>query len=50
MPFSAFGTEHDRGWFRLSIGVVSVAQIEGLLPSLRHALEVLVGSEVSARG
>lgn len=50
VPFSAFGTEHDRGWFRLSIGVVSVAQIEELLPSLRHALEAVVGSEVSVRG
>jgi aspartate aminotransferase len=48
VPFSAFGTEHDRGWFRLSIGVVSVAQIEELLPLLRRALEAIAGSEVSA--
>ena len=49
VPFSAFGTEQDRGWFRLSIGVVSVAQIEELLPALRRALDAVVGSEVSAR-
>jgi hypothetical protein len=43
--------QHDRGgWFRLSIGVVSVAQIEAVFPPLRHALEMLVGNEVVARG
>ena len=51
VPFGAFGVQHDRGgWFRLSIGVVSVAQIEAVFPPLRHAIEALVGSEVAARG
>jgi aspartate aminotransferase len=50
VPFGAFGVQHDRGWFRLSIGVVSVAQIEGIFPPLRRALDALVGSEVAARG
>ena len=51
VPFGAFGVQHDRdGWFRLSIGVVSVAQIEAVFPPLRHALEMLVGNEVVARG
>jgi aspartate aminotransferase len=51
VPFGAFGVQHDRGgWFRLSIGVVSLAQIEAVFPRLRHALETLVGSEVATRG
>jgi len=49
VPFGAFGMQHDRGWFRLSIGVVSVAQIEAIFPALRRALDALVGSEVAAR-
>jgi aspartate aminotransferase len=50
VPFGAFGVQHDRGgWFRLSIGVVSVAQIEAVFPPLRRALEMLVGNEVVAR-
>ncbi|MFI5229764.1 MAG: pyridoxal phosphate-dependent aminotransferase, partial [Gemmatimonadales bacterium] len=32
VPFGAFGAPGDRGWFRLSIGVVSVKQIEELAP------------------
>ena len=32
IPFNAFGSQSDAGWFRLSIGVVSVAQIEAVLP------------------
>jgi aspartate aminotransferase len=51
VPFGAFGVQHDRGgWFRLSIGVVSVAQIEAVFPPLRRALETLVGNEVATRG
>ena len=51
VPFGAFGVLHDRGgWFRLSIGVVSVAQIEAVFPPLRRALETLVGNEVATRG
>ena len=41
VPFNAFGSQGDHGWFRLSIGVVSVAQIEGIFPSLRRAIEAL---------
>lgn len=51
VPFGAFGVQHDRGgWFRLSIGVVSIAQIEAVFPPLRRALETLVGNEVATRG
>jgi aspartate aminotransferase len=39
VPFQAFGLPGDTGWFRLSIGVVSVADIEALLPRIRKAVE-----------
>lgn len=41
VPFGAFGSPTEAGWFRLSIGVVSVEQINGMLPGLRHAIEAL---------
>jgi aspartate aminotransferase len=41
VPFFAFGTKGDRGWFRLSVGVISVEQIEALIPRLRSAIETL---------
>jgi aspartate aminotransferase len=41
VPFSAFGTSGDNGWFRLSIGVVSVAQIRAIMPRLGDALRSL---------
>jgi aspartate aminotransferase len=41
VPFFAFGTKGDRGWFRLSVGVISVEQIEALIPRLRTAIEAL---------
>ena len=48
VPFSAFGARGDRGWFRVSIGVVSVAEIEALMPRLRRAIGALAGREVAA--
>jgi aspartate aminotransferase len=39
VPFQAFGLPGESGWFRLSIGVVSVADIEALLPRIRKAIE-----------
>jgi aspartate aminotransferase len=41
VPFSAFGALGDRGWFRLSIGAVSVETIESVIPTLRRALAEL---------
>jgi aspartate aminotransferase len=41
IPFNAFGSQSDAGWFRLSIGVVSVEQIQTVLPVLRRAIEAL---------
>jgi aspartate aminotransferase len=41
IPFSAFGTKGDRGWFRISVGVISVEAIEALMPRLRAAIGAL---------
>jgi aspartate aminotransferase len=41
VPFSAFGQEEGTGWFRLSVGAVSMKEIEELLPRLRSALQGL---------
>ena len=38
VPFQAFGFPGDTGWFRLSIGVVSVADIQQLIPRIRAAI------------
>jgi aspartate aminotransferase len=38
VPFQAFGQPGETGWFRLSIGAVSVADIEAAFPRLRAAL------------
>jgi aspartate aminotransferase len=48
VPFGAFGAPGDNGWFRLSIGVASVEQIDAMLPSLKRAIEALVGHEAGA--
>jgi aspartate aminotransferase len=39
VPFQAFGVTEDSGWFRLSAGAVSVADIEAALPKLAAAVE-----------
>jgi aspartate aminotransferase len=41
VPFDAFGSSMDEGWFRLSVGAVSVADIEASIPRLRAGLESL---------
>jgi aspartate aminotransferase len=41
VQFQAFGSEIDDGWFRLSVGAVSMADIQALLPRLRSALAEL---------
>lgn len=38
VPFQAFGSEEDTGWFRLSVGAVSMEDISIVLPRLRQAL------------
>ncbi len=39
VPFQAFGVTEDTGWFRLSVGAVSMADIEQVLPILRQAIQ-----------
>ncbi len=41
VPFQAFGMTEDSGWFRLSIGTVSLQEIDDMLPRLRAALVTL---------
>jgi aspartate aminotransferase len=41
VPFQAFGSKENTGWFRLSAGAVSVDEIEEMLPRFRSALEIL---------
>ena len=39
VPFQAFGLEREDGWFRLSVGAVSVKAIEAGLARLSRLLE-----------
>ena len=41
VQFQAFGSSEESGWFRLSVGAVSLGQIEELGPRLREALVAL---------
>ena len=38
VPFQAFGLEEETGWFRLSVGAVSVNDIRAMFPRVRAAL------------
>lgn len=39
VPFQAFGLKEDSGWFRISVGAVSLAEIDAALPRVRAVLE-----------
>ena len=43
VPFAAFGVDPDDedGWFRASVGAVSISDLESCLPRLRKALQAL---------
>ena len=41
VPFRAFGVEQDEGWFRLSVGAVSLEEIDAALPRVEQALAAL---------
>jgi len=43
VPFSAFGDSKNRGWWRFSVGAVSLDDIRACLPRLRDALRALGG-------
>jgi aspartate aminotransferase len=38
VPFQAFGLREDSGWFRISVGAVSLTEIDAALPRVRAAL------------
>lgn len=38
VPFQAFGLAEESGWFRLSVGAVSLADIESMLPRVEQLL------------
>ncbi|MES1206436.1 MAG: aminotransferase class I/II-fold pyridoxal phosphate-dependent enzyme [Pseudomonadota bacterium] len=38
VPFQAFGLKEDSGWFRISVGAVSLADIDAALPRVQAAL------------
>lgn len=44
VPFQAFGVIGDEGWFRLSVGAVGLAEIEGALERVGQALRALRGA------
>lgn len=46
VPFQAFGLEEDSGWFRLSVGAVSLEEIEEALPRLERLLDEVKGSSL----
>jgi aspartate aminotransferase len=39
VPFQAFGLDEESGWFRISVGAVSMADIEHCLPRVRLLLD-----------
>ena len=39
IPFQAFGLAEDSGWFRLSVGAVTLEEIEAALPRLKAVLD-----------
>jgi aspartate aminotransferase len=41
VPFQAFGSTEEDGWFRLSVGAVSMDEIRAMFPRLRSALSRL---------
>jgi aspartate aminotransferase len=39
VPFQAFGLDEETGWFRISVGAVSMDEIEQCLPRVRQLLD-----------
>ena len=39
VPFQAFGLQEETGWFRLSVGAVSVQEIKDALPRVEAAIK-----------
>jgi aspartate aminotransferase len=43
VPFQAFGLKDETGWFRLSVGAVSMEEIKAALPRVEAVLREAVG-------
>jgi aspartate aminotransferase len=43
VPFQAFGLKDDTGWFRLSVGAVSMKEIQEALPRVEAVLRSVQG-------
>jgi len=41
VPFHAFGSKEEDGWFRLSVGAISLEETKAMLPRLKAALSLL---------
>jgi len=41
VPFQAFDLREESGWFRLSVGAVSMEEIKTVMPRIKAAMEVL---------
>jgi aspartate aminotransferase len=48
VPFQGFGIKENTGWFRLSVGAVSVTMIQAVLPKVAAAMERLRREPVGA--
>ncbi|MGE6757099.1 pyridoxal phosphate-dependent aminotransferase [Corallococcus interemptor] len=44
VPFQAFGLAEDTGWFRLSVGATSVAEIEDALPRVEATVREILAA------
>ena len=42
VPFQAFGLEEESGWFRISVGAVSTAEIHAAMDRLENALKATI--------
>ncbi|TAN23080.1 MAG: aminotransferase class I/II-fold pyridoxal phosphate-dependent enzyme [Acidobacteria bacterium] len=48
VPFAAFGAAEGEGWFRISIGVASMADLEQLMPRLETAVAAVAAPQPAA--
>jgi aspartate aminotransferase len=45
VPFQAFGLKDETGWFRLSVGATSVAEIEEAMPRVEAAVREVLAAK-----
>jgi aspartate aminotransferase len=41
VTFSAFGTDEDLTWFRVSVGAITLQDIQLMIPRIKEALDKL---------